>query len=37
MKEEIDIRKMDGSKPPPKNLARAVLNPVNIKWKDRPS
>lgn len=36
MEKPIEVRKPDGSAPTPEDLAQAVLQPVSIKWKDRP-
>ena len=36
LEEDIELRKPDGSRPTPKEVAQAVLRNVNIKWRDKP-
>lgn len=36
LEEPIDIRREDGTRPTPEELARAALRPVAVNWKDRP-
>ncbi len=36
LEKEVDVLKEDGTLPTPEELAQAVLQDVNIKWKDRP-